>query len=188
MGIITAEVTYPYNTADNTISDLGGSLPPDSVIKQPAATIFDSTMILSGLMVMLGTYLLKPKIEDRLLICLLSLVGMGLVGVGIFNGSYGDIHAIFAPLTFASGGLAAIVSYRVEASPIKYASLVLGIISLGTLAVYFALGESSLVADIGIGGIERLVAYPIVFWLTGFGAYLMGTTVGDESSDEGAAT
>jgi hypothetical membrane protein len=51
MGIITAEATYPgYSTAKNHISDLGATRPPNSIIKQPAATIFSATLVVVGLL------------------------------------------------------------------------------------------------------------------------------------------
>ena len=44
MGIITAEALYPgtFSTGANEISDLGGTRPPNSVILQPSATIFNA--------------------------------------------------------------------------------------------------------------------------------------------------
>jgi hypothetical membrane protein len=51
MGIITAEATYlSYCTAQNDISDLGATRPPNSIIKQPVATIFIATLIAAGLL------------------------------------------------------------------------------------------------------------------------------------------
>lgn len=53
MGIITAEIFYPqgYTTANSEISDLGATRPPDSISYQPSATLFNWTMILSGLLI-----------------------------------------------------------------------------------------------------------------------------------------
>src|SRR2546423_8973351 len=58
MGIITAEALYPagYSTSRNDISDLGATRPPHSVIVQPSATIFDTTMILTGLLIIVAAY------------------------------------------------------------------------------------------------------------------------------------
>jgi hypothetical membrane protein len=46
MGIITSEAFYPsiYTTTNCEISDLGATLPPNSVSYQPSATIFNTTM------------------------------------------------------------------------------------------------------------------------------------------------
>jgi hypothetical protein len=50
MGIITAEALYPttFTTGGNEISDLGGTRPPNSLIFQPSAMIFDLSMWPSG--------------------------------------------------------------------------------------------------------------------------------------------
>ena len=39
-------------------------------------------------------------------------VGAGALGVGVFPGNTGGIHALFAMLTFIGGGIAAIVTAR----------------------------------------------------------------------------
>jgi hypothetical membrane protein len=59
MGIITAEALYPaaYSTFENAISDLGGTRPPDSVVLQPSAAIFDVTMLVAGAMIMVAAWL-----------------------------------------------------------------------------------------------------------------------------------
>lgn len=59
MGIITAETFYPgYSTRDKAISDLGASMPPESVALQPSTMIFNAAMILTGLLVISGALLL----------------------------------------------------------------------------------------------------------------------------------
>jgi len=57
MGIITAETLYPgYNTAQNAISDLGASVPPNSIIIEPSATIFNTAMVVSGFLIFIAGY------------------------------------------------------------------------------------------------------------------------------------
>jgi hypothetical protein len=50
MGFITAEALYPgvFTTHTNTVSHLGASEPPNSVVLQPSAAIFDITMLSPG--------------------------------------------------------------------------------------------------------------------------------------------
>jgi hypothetical membrane protein len=64
MVIIIAEVLYhedyKYTTFQNEIRDPGATRPPESVIFQPSATIFDLTMILAGVMILLSIYRLNP--------------------------------------------------------------------------------------------------------------------------------
>lgn len=175
MGIITAETLYPgYSTSQNQISDLGATQPPDSIIVQPSATIFNVTMILSGLSIIAAAYCIFQAYKSRMVAASLAAFGMGVLGVGIFPGNYGNFHAIFALLTFVAGGFSAMVAYRVEATPFRYFSIVLGTISLLNLLIYFISGESSPFAIFGLGGLERWIAYPILLWATGFGGYLMG--------------
>lgn len=45
-------------------------------------------------------------------------------------------------------------------------------ISLASLFSYLLLGEGTPLAALGVGGVERWVAYPVVIWVTGFGGYL----------------
>lgn len=175
LGIITAEALYPgYSTSQNQISDLGGTEPPESIILEPSATIFDVAMALLGLMTVGASLSLHRAFEDRVVTIPLSLLGIGVLGVGIFNGSFGTIHAVFALLTFLAGGVAAIAASRVERSPLSYISVILGVIALVNLVAFFLLGDSSPVAALGIGGVERWVAYPVLLWVIIFGGYLLG--------------
>ena len=176
MGIITAEALYPgYSTSKNTISDLGASLPPNSVIIEPSATIFDTAMVVSGILTIFASYFIQRAYKKKAVSSSIGLFGVGVLGVGIFNGSYGGIHAIFAILAFLMGGLAAIISYRVQKFPMNYFSVILGGIALLDLLLYYILGQGSPFWPLGIGGLERWVAYPILLWGIGFGGYLMGT-------------
>lgn len=175
MGIISGEALYPgYNTAENEISDLGATRPPNSIILQPSATIFDTTMMIVGICFIVGSYCLHRASTRRSVTIPALLLGIGALGVGIFPGNFGEVHAIFALLTFVSGGLAAILSYRVLSAPMKYMAVALGAIGLSSLMMYMFLGESSPLASMGDGGVERWVAYPIILWSMGFGGYLMG--------------
>lgn len=184
MGIITAESLYPaaYSTAQNEISDLGATRPPNSVILEPSATIFDVTMIVSGLMVIGGAFFVHRVFRRSALTVPLALLGIGALGVGIFPGNHAVMHPIFAMLTFIAGGFAAILAYKVETGPLLYISVVLGAISLLNLVLAIFLGEAGLIGVVGDGGVERWVAYPVVLWLTGFGGYLMGLSPPKQTS------
>jgi len=189
MGIITAETFYPgYSTRDNTISDLGASMPPESVVIEPSATIFNATMIVSGPLIIAGALLLfgaaGGRSRDRsrgfaILALLVGLFGVGVLGVGIFPGNNPTMHPIFSILTFVAGGFSAVASGRQVAPPFRELSAGLGGIALLNLALFFALGMDSPFMELGIGGLERWVAYPIVLWTVGFGGYLMGSSKSD---------
>jgi hypothetical membrane protein len=176
LGIITAEALYtaPYSTGGNQISDLGGTEPPNSVVLQPAATVFDLSMAAVGLLVLASAVPVHRGLGRRSVTIPLAVLGAGALGVGLFPGNTGSPHAVFAMTTFISGGVAAITGGRWARGPFGALSVALGAVALLTLASYIALGAASPMARLGIGGLERWIVYPIVLWVIGFGAYLAG--------------
>ena len=176
MGIITAEALYPgtFSTGANEISDLGGTRPPNSVILQPSATIFNASMVLIGVLVLAGSWFVHRAFGRRSVSIPIAILGVGALGVGLFPGNTGTPHAIFAMVTFISGGIAAISAARLTSAPFRYLSFLLGAASLATLGTYLLLGDASPMAVVGIGGVERWIVYPIVLWITAFGGYLSG--------------
>ncbi len=96
MGIITAEAYYPdqpaYTTHNSMISDLGSTMPPNSIITQPSTTIFNLSMIITGILILLGTYFLFGFSGDRVAAVLFGLLGLGTLGVGVFPGNITQQH------------------------------------------------------------------------------------------------
>jgi hypothetical membrane protein len=171
MGIITGEIFYPpgYSTADSEISDLGSTRPPEALIYQPSATIFNATMILTGILTILGAYCAYRAQWGRWSSVLVALLGAGILGVGVFPGNVSVLHPLFAMFTFLIGGIAAVFSVKTLYGPFRYISVVLGAITLITL-----LFAGMLIPTLGDGGTERWIAYPIIFWITGLGGYFLG--------------
>jgi hypothetical membrane protein len=176
MGIITAEALYPadFTTNPNAISDLRATKPPDSAILQPSASIFNVTMIVTGLAVIAAAVLLIRTHDRRFLTTTVLLNGIGILGVGVFPGNVGAIHPWFALLAFIAGGLCGIAGWRARTGPVSWFSFALGTITLGTLAYALFGGlDAPLLDDLGDGGTERWVAYPVVLWQVMFGGALM---------------
>lgn len=170
MGIITAEAFYPsgYTTANSEISDLGATVKPNSVSYQPSAAIFNYTMMIAGLMITVAAILQHKYFKKYLFTIPLLLLGVGMLGVGVFPGDKDPYHGMFALLTFNMGGLMAIVSFKIVSAPFSYIGIVFGLITIITL--YTA---SFFIPIVGDGGTERWVAYPVVLWLTGIGGYML---------------
>lgn len=169
MGIITAEAFYPvaYSTHSNEISDLGATRPPESVWYQPSATIFNLSMILTGLLVIGAVGLLAKTSFDKPTLVATGLFGLGVLSVGIFPGNTGNPHVLAAMITFLVGGVAGIVSSRTIDSPLRFLFIVLGLVAL---LFWFLAG--AFVPILGPGGTERWIAYPLLLWLASYGGYL----------------
>jgi hypothetical membrane protein len=174
LGIISAEALYPgsYSTGANEISDLGGTRPPEGLVLQPSATIFDVSMMVVGLLTMAASWLVHRGVARRSVTIPIAVLGLAALGVGVFPGNTGTPHAVCSLVTFVAGGIAAITSALVTRAPLRYASIALGAISLVTLASYAVLDAASPWAVLGTGGVERWIVYPIVLWIVGFGGYL----------------
>lgn len=186
MGIITAEAFYPgYNTADNMISDLGATEPPNSIIVQPSSNIFSASMALCGLLVIGATLLLHGKHRMWSVTLPMAAFGFGVLGVGIFNGSWGTIHALFAMTTFIGGGIAAVMTFRIVEAPFRYVTVALGATSLLVLFSYIFMGDNSPFMELGEGGLERWVAYPVLLWALGLGGHIMGQRQAEIKSQKG---
>ena len=172
MGIITAEALYtnPYN-AKMEISDLGAT--ETGVVLHPSSTIFNLTMLAAGAMILAGAFFAHRALNRRAVTIPTSLLGIGVLGVGIFPGNIHPQHPLFAFTAFVAGGLAVLLSARVTPQPLRAIFAVMGTISLGfTLASVFLL-EWGPFARLDLGGVERWMVYPVLLWLVGFGGYLV---------------
>ncbi len=174
MGIITAEAFYPlgYTTNNSAISDLGATIPPNSISYKPSATIFNTTMFVAGCMMVLATILQHTYFKKFLTSIPLLLFGIGLMGVGLFPGNVTPYHSMASMLAFLAGGVSAIVSFKIVSTPFSFIGIVFGVVALVTwfLPIF---STTFPMAFIGMGGTERWVAYPIMLWVTGLGGYLM---------------
>ncbi len=175
MGISSVETFYPgYSTARNAIGDLGASLPPNSMIVQPSATIFDLVVLATGLLVLAAVAILGRAAFVWPMTVPLGLYGLGAFLVGVFHGNWGNVHTLAALLTFVAGGVSAIAAATAVRGPFRIVAPVLGAISLLTLASYCVLSSASPMTAFGLGGLERWIAYPAILFVLAFGGYLQG--------------
>lgn len=175
MGIITAEALYDanYTTHDNEISDLGATVPPESVSYQSSSTILNSSILAAGAAIIAAAVLLWREGQSRRFVIPLLLLGIGAFGVGVFPGNRAPVHGLFALLTFLSGGLTGVLGAKFFVQPFRNCSLVLGIVALGALAAGLFASGTTVYEELGKGGIEGWIAYPVILWLVVSGGYLM---------------
>jgi len=172
MGIIISEMFYPnnYTTRNSPICALAGTKPPNIIIKQPSATIFNTTMIVAGIAYLISSFLIYRVFKKHIIAALLGLIGIGLLGAGLFPVTFFDLHYAFSVLIFISSQVFVVVLYRFVRTPLRYVFLCIG---LASLSCDFVFGNL-LTTVFGKGGAERLIIYPILFSIIGFGAYLLG--------------
>ena len=178
MGFITAEALYPgvYTTHTNTVSHLGASEPPNSVVLQPSAAIFDITMLVAGAMILAGAWFAYRVLGRKAVLIPTALLGVGTLGVGVFPLTHPTPHTLFAFTAFLAGGIAVVLSSRVTTAPFRYLWMLLGTVALGaTVLALDAFRTWTPMVELGEGGLERWIVYPIVLWLVAFGSYLMAT-------------
>jgi hypothetical membrane protein len=164
VGMMVAEAHYPgYSISANYISDLGVGA---------SAMIFNTSVFLLGLLILIGAYYLHRALNFRFLTLLLVLTAIGAMGVGVFTEDFGQMHPLVSLIAFLFGGLSSVASFRLLKKPFSVIALILGFISLGALVLFFGAIDLGL----GVGGMERMIAYPILLWGAGFGGYLIAYT------------
>jgi hypothetical membrane protein len=153
-----AEFTYPgYSVSDNYISDMG-------VGPMPSSAIFAAAVILFGLMAITSAVLFRQSDRRSLIWVLLTLSGIGAIGVGAFNmDDFVWAHRASALAAFLFGNLAAIYSSKMVRAPVSFVFTILGLIGLSALALFGA----GIYLGLGVGGMERMILYPSMFWAVG---------------------
>ncbi len=160
-----AAYLYPgYSVAENYISDLGVG---------PVAHIFNTSIIVLGLLGVVGTYLMFREGVDKIFVFFMFMASIGAAGVGLFPENMGILHTIPSFITFFFAGLGALYSYRVDLSKLKYIWPIMGLISLAALVLF----ASKSYMGLGKGGMERMIVYPVFVWLLGISSSIINKSI-----------
>lgn len=157
-----------YNSGIHYVSSLGVG---------GTALLYNSSVILLGFATLVAAFLLRGSHSSRLFTVLLAVTGLATMGVGVFPENVRPHHGIVTPVALLAGGLAAVASYRVQSSRLRYVSVLLGVGSIlaGLLFnSYLGLPRESGARFMGLakGTMERLVIYPLLLWIMGYGSSL----------------
>lgn len=166
-GFITAAALFPgYSMADDTISALGA----DEGTAE-SNLVFNGAMVLGGVLTLIGAYGLHRVYDHALLTTVFAVTAVvGYIGVGVFPAQTGAPHAVAAFVAFGGTGISALVVATVIEGPYQLVSGVLGVAELVALLAFVVVGASN---PLGLGGLERWVAYFGVVWAMGFGGFLL---------------
>lgn len=172
IGLLAAESWYPgYSSRIDYVSELGLG---------PTAVLYNASVFLLGAFIVAGAYVFLSAGEGRIFPVLLSITGIGAMGVGIFSGYMQPMHSIFTLIAIMFGSFAAMASYKHQKKPMAYISLILGLMVFIASIVflpYFGLPTGSTETFLGMakGSLERWAIYPILAWCMSFGSYLVGS-------------
>ena len=168
-GLLLAESWYPgYSSRIDYVSDLGVG---------PTSLIYNGSVFLMGLCMLLAAYFMTRSIESRVPLILLAISGIGAMGVGVFPYPLQPWHSIFTLLAILFGAFAAISSYWIQSSPVSYISVVLGVSSLVAVIIFFpylglSVGATDTFLGMAKGSMERWAIYPILAWGIGHGSHI----------------
>lgn len=171
--LIVASSLYPgYSISRNYISDLGATCRAQAcAVFQPSSAIFTASIVVLGVTMILSSVLLRRGGCDPYFCTFLLIGGIGCIGVGVFSEAFGSIHGLFALTAFIFGSAASIASYRVLRGYVRFVTLSMGFLALVFLILFIA----GLDLGLGVGGVERLVAYFELIPGIIIGGYLTGS-------------
>ena len=182
--VVQSAWTTPFSLTRNYISDLGntacGPLPADSgmYVCSPWHAAMNASFIVIGVTVVLGAALIRNAFRHARLwwwgLALVALGGFGFVLVGLFPENVNfPPHRLGATLQFVCGNLGQVVigASLLGSRPWQRwggYSITSGVVGL-LATTLFASGHY---LGMGIGGMERLAAYPLPLWTIVMGIVL----------------
>ena len=168
---VLAEILYPgYDVSKQTISDLGATCNQGTCrFVQPSSDIFNASAVLLGLALFFASYYLWRGSSSKALPTFELLSGVGSLGVGVFNESFGVVHVFFSAFTFFSIGIGALLVFKVARPPFSYFAAASGVVTLSSIVFY----GTHTYLGLGEGGMERMIVYPVLIVGIAFGSYLM---------------
>lgn len=177
-GVVASAWAAPFSLARNAISDLGNTacaVYGDRYVCSPLHGLMNASFIIMGVTIALGALLIsddfRPNRLSRIGFHFMMLAGLGTVLVGLFpENTVGALHLLGALLPFGLGNAALVIfSFSLSLPPFfRYYTRVSGFVALAALALFLF----DRYMGLGLGGMERLAAYPQVIWLIAFGAYI----------------
>ncbi len=168
----------PYSLVHNYISDLGaahcgylaGHYYDGGWVCSPWHEVFDVGIVLMGLLLILGVFLIRtgfpPRPSRTLGLALLALAGFGAIGVGLSPEDVNvTVHVISAGIAFILGNLALVIlgfaMFRdTRWDGFRAYTILSGLVGLVAFGLFYTKNYFAL----GVGGMERLIVAPLLLW------------------------
>lgn len=198
--IVARAWAVPYSILHNTISDLGNTVcgfQSGRYVCSPLHALMNTSFITLGITMVVGAVLIYHEFRESAGTTtgfgLMALAGLGTLLVGLFpENTILALHALGAALPFLVGNIGLVVlGYSLDLPVgLRRYTIASGIISLVALVLF----ATHTYLGIGIGGMERLTAYPQTMWLIVFGIYIsrnhyrLSRTHGTQNSDSSRDT
>jgi hypothetical membrane protein len=192
-GVVAMAWPRRFSLMTDYISDLGntvcGPYPAGSahVVCSPWHVAMNTSFIVLGVTMILGARLTRDAFPSgwvrELAITLFALAGAGVIVVGLYPENTDNArHVLGAGLNFVAGNIAMIVyGLTLAQRPVHRAlvavSLALGALGLGA-TLLFVTGNF---LGLGLGGMERVAAYPMTVWQIIVGVALLRSGAGQAS-------
>jgi hypothetical membrane protein len=176
-GVVQSAWTTPFSLSQNFISDLGNTtcapypLDSTSYVCSPWHAWMNASFMVLGLTILFGSALLHSTFPRGWLrvvgLMVLTWAGIGIIAVGVYpeNENIG-LHRLGAAGHFVLGNLGmAVLGLVLWQAQGRRAWAVYSIVSgiVGLVATALFITDHYL--GLGIGGIERVAAYPLPLWL-----------------------
>ncbi|HXW67929.1 MAG TPA: DUF998 domain-containing protein [Thermoplasmata archaeon] len=191
VGMVVTQLGYSgttYSLTRNYISDLGAYYcgvyhasvyPPNGIyVCSPLHEVFNVSIILMGLLLVVGTLLIRTGFPARATrsigLGLLVIAGIGAIGVGLAPEDYNTtVHVISAGIAFLLGNLALIVLALAMFRDTRWDgyrayTLLSGVVGLIAFGLFYA----GIWGPLGVGGMERLIVAPLLLWALLAGIHL----------------
>lgn len=172
---LVAETLYPgYSVASNYISDLGATCvsPPSTlscVVHQPSARIFDTTVILLGLLLLVGTLFVYLGTRKTPYFLTAAVADLAILLAGVFPENTGWAHAIDSIILFLFIGISLLLAWTI----VRGAAIRSLMVAFGVLTLFFNFTNVP-AGQVGVGGQERLLVLSLLVGLLVLGGYLAG--------------
>lgn len=180
--MVYVQSRYPgYSDVTNYISDFG------NYHDSPAYWAFNGSIILLGLLGLLGTGLIRsafaPRRTRTIGLGMLAIANLGAIGVGIFPETAtelgGHVHSVVSLITFLGSALALLFLAVAMMRDTRWEGFrgytgISGVVTLVALILFIpASGGSSSGLGAAPGLIERVIVAPILLWAIVAGVHLL---------------